>query len=184
MSVANPTTTSLLVESAHFLSSDTVKPDEPQLLAYLRNRYSGARITVTHREHGVIPLGFAPSVSLGQRHILLGTKRGLVKPSAGYGILSIESSASQLAKLWSSHLPLPPTRQYRQPWRFMDSTFLRMLNDNPAAAQSLMQASMDRLSLRDSLHMLDEELPLPKLSAFMMSCLPSVTAYITSGQAS
>ena len=75
-----------LLESATF-DSGIQKEDETPLLRYLRTRYPEATLHVTHTEHGHIPLGFAPSRTAGPRHVLLGTKRGLVKPSAGYGVV-------------------------------------------------------------------------------------------------
>src|SRR5918994_5283425 len=71
-----------LLESASF--GPVSQEDQAPLLRYLRARYPEARITVTHAEWGWVPLGFAPSQTTGPRHILLGAKHGLVKPSAGY----------------------------------------------------------------------------------------------------
>src|SRR5215210_2111880 len=79
-----------LSPSETLLESAIQREDETPLLWYLRTRYPGATFDVTHAEHGHIPLGFAPSQTAGPRHVLLGTKRGLVKPSAVYD-LSVEA---------------------------------------------------------------------------------------------
>ena len=97
-----------LLESASF-DSVAQKEDQTPLLRYLRARHPEARFGVTHLESGCIPLGFAPSRTAGPRHILLGTKRGLVKPSAGYGIVRIAKESEHLSRLWREHRPLPPT---------------------------------------------------------------------------
>jgi lycopene beta-cyclase len=99
-----------LLESATF-GSVIQKKDETSLLRYLRSRYPGATFAVTHVEHDYIPLGFAPSQTAGPRHVLLGTKRGLVKPSAGYGVVRIAEESKRLAGLWEQGWPLPPSQR-------------------------------------------------------------------------
>jgi lycopene beta-cyclase len=66
-----------------------VREDQATLLRYLRECHPGAEFTVTYAESGSIPIGFAPRRTAGPRHILLGTKRGVIKPSAGYRIVRI-----------------------------------------------------------------------------------------------
>lgn len=168
---------SALVESAHF-SKVAIARDDAALLQYLKMRYGNVDFTIAHHEYGVIPLGIASQPSLGPRHIFLGAKRGLVKASAGYGILAIEQSSRQLADLWRRQQPLPSNRTYHQPWEYMDKVFLEMLHKDPASAQSLMELSMRHLSLSDSLRLLDENLPIVKLSRLMTACLPTVGKYI------
>jgi hypothetical protein len=100
--------------------------DQKTLLRYLRARHPGAGFTVTHAESGCIPLGFAPPRTSGPRHILLGTKRGLIKPSAGYGVVRIAAESEHLARLWRENRPLPPSRRSAWWWRFLDTGFLRL----------------------------------------------------------
>jgi lycopene beta-cyclase len=69
------------------------------LLDYLQSRYPEANFSVTQSEYGTIPLGFAPSRTPGPRHVLIGAKRGLVKPSAGYGAVRIAEDCGRLAHL-------------------------------------------------------------------------------------
>src|SRR5215217_3071808 len=69
-----------LLESATF-GSAIQKEDETPLQRYLRSLDTGTAFDITHAEHGHIPLGFAPSQTAGPRHVLMGTKRGLVKPA-------------------------------------------------------------------------------------------------------
>lgn len=168
-----------LVESAHF-SSSVRPPGEAPLTRYLSQQYPVASFAVSHREHGAIPLGFpAPaSRTAGPRHILLGTKRGLVKPSGGYGIARIERESERLAKLWRQNKPLPPSRPLRQPWALIDRTFLQLVNERPEQALRLMQGSMRHLSLRDTLLFLDEQLPWHKLADLMRHSFPLVADFI------
>lgn len=88
-----------LLESASF-GPGPMKADQDPLLRYLRVLYTEALIKTSHVEYGVIPLGFAPSQTAGPRHILIGAKRGLVKPSTGYGIVRIAQESEYLARLW------------------------------------------------------------------------------------
>ena len=122
-----------LLESATF-DSAIQKEDETPLLRYLRTRYPGATFAVTHAEHGHIPLGFAPSQTAGPRHVLLGTKRGLVKPSAGYGVVRIAEESKRLAGLWKQGRPLPPSQRSSLRWRLLDVGFLQLAAQRPPAA--------------------------------------------------
>ena len=85
-----------LLESASF-GPVGAGEDRAPLLRYLRLRHPDADFTVTHSEHGAIPLGFAPQRTAGPQHVLIGAKRGLVKPSAGYGIVRIAQESEHLA---------------------------------------------------------------------------------------
>src|SRR5215216_649693 len=69
-----------LLESASF-GPVALEEDQTPLLRYLRARHPEAGFQVTHAESGAIPLVFAPPKTTGPRHIPLGTKRGLIKPS-------------------------------------------------------------------------------------------------------
>src|SRR5215217_1802125 len=64
-----------------FDSATDVEPVFPSPHRYLRSLDTGTAFDITHAEHGHIPLGFAPSQTAGPRHVLMGTKRGLVKPA-------------------------------------------------------------------------------------------------------
>lgn len=172
-----------LVESAYF-SSAAQPADYDELLAYLGRRTDTTaagttRLRITHQEHGVIPLGLAPETTSGPRHILLGAKRGLIKPSAGYGILRIERESARLAALWGQGRELPVRRPHRQPWHMMDQAFLRIACSDPGAAQSLMRQCMEQLSLRDALLFLDERLSPLKMARLMTRCYHLVAPYIS-----
>ena len=117
--------TEALLESASF-GPVLMGEGQKTLLRYLRARHPGAGFTVTHAESGCIPLGFAPPRTSGPRHILLGTKRGLIKPSAGYGVVCIAAESEHLARLWRENRPLPPSRRSAWWWRFLDTGFLRL----------------------------------------------------------
>ena len=151
------------------------------MTGYVARRFGATDIAVTHREHGVIPLGFAPAASAtaGPRHILLGTKRGLVKPSAGYGILRIEQESQRLAGAWRCGKPLPASQRYHQPWQLLDRTFLQLINGDPASAQSLMRQSMQLLGLGDALRFLDGHASVLQLAHLMKSTFPIVSPYMS-----
>ena len=162
-----------LLESASF-GSAAQEEDQTPLLRYLRSRHPGARFSVTHAEHGSIPLGFAPSETTGPRHILLGTKRGLVKPSAGYGIVRIAKESEHLARLWREHLPLPPS--WRAVWwsRLLDKGFLQLAAQDPRRPLALLHRAIHAVPLAQSLRFIDEELPLRQLASVFRSTLPVV----------
>lgn len=162
-----------LLESASF-GSVAQKTDQAPLLGYLRARHPKADFTVTHVEGGSIPLGFAPSRTTGPQHILLGTKRGLVKPSAGYGIVRIAKESEHLARLWREHRPLPPSRQVPWRWRLLDTGFLQLAAQDPRLPLALLRRVMRAVPLTQSLRFIDEELPLRHLTAVFRSALPTV----------
>jgi lycopene beta-cyclase len=162
-----------LLESATF-GSAIQKEDETPLLRYLRTRYPRAAFDVTHMEHGHIPLGFAPSRTTGPRHLLLGTKRGLVKPSAGYGVVRMAEESKRLAGLWKQGLPLPPSQRSSLRWRLLDVGFLQLAAQDPRRPLALLRNVMQAVPLAQSLRLIDEELPLRQLAAVFGAALPVV----------
>jgi lycopene beta-cyclase len=162
-----------LLESASF-GPVPQEADEAPLLRYLRTRYPEAGFDVGPAEYGVIPLGFAPSRTTGPRHILLGTKRGLVKPSAGYGVVRIAKEAEHLARLWRQRLPLPPSRRVPRWWGLLDTGFLQLAARDPRLPLKLLRRVMGDMPLSLSLRFIDEELPLRQLASIMKLASPIV----------
>jgi lycopene beta-cyclase len=162
-----------LLESATF-DSVIQKKDETQLMRYLRSRYPGGNFAVTHAEHGHIPLGFAPSQTSGPRHVLLGTKRGLVKPSAGYGVVRIAEESKRLARPWKQGRPLPPSQRSSPWWRFLDAGFLQLAAQDPRRPLALVRNVMHAVPLVQSLRFIDEELPPRQLATVFRTALPTV----------
>jgi lycopene beta-cyclase len=162
-----------LLESATF-DSAIQNEDETPLLRYLRSRHPGATFAVTHAEHGHIPLGFAPSRTAGPRHVLLGTKRGLVKPSAGYGVVRMALESGRLACLWKQRKPLPPGQRSSLRWRLLDVGFLQLAAHDPRRPHYLLRNVMHAVPLVQSLRFIDEELPRRQLAAVVWSALPAV----------
>lgn len=144
------------------------------LLRYLETRYPETSFVTTHAESGSIPLGFPPPQTAGPRHILLGTKRGLVKPSAGYGVVNIARESEELARLWRKGLPLPQSRRNPQPWKFMDTGFLRLVEKEPRLTLELLGKVMRDVPLVRSLGFIDEQLPAGQLASIFFSALPVV----------
>lgn len=162
-----------LLESAVFGPVAEVTTAAP-LLGYLESRYPGARFGLTHEEYGAIPLGFAPPRTTGPRHVLLGAKRGLVKPSAGYGIVRMAAETRELARLWKSGLPLPPVRRTPWPWSLLDLGFLQLVQKDPRLSRALLGDVMRAVPITDSLRFIDEDLPPRRLARVFLSALPSV----------
>jgi lycopene beta-cyclase len=162
-----------LLESACF-GSEAQKEDQAPLLRYLRTHYPEVRFQVIHAESGAIPLGFAPPRTKGPRHILLGTKRGLIKPSAGYGIVRIARESKHLARLWRENRPLPPSWRSPWQWRILDKGFLQLAAQDPRLPLALLHRVMGTIPLSQSLRFIDEELPLGELAPLLRSASPVV----------
>ncbi|MGF1470400.1 MAG: lycopene cyclase family protein [Rubrobacteraceae bacterium] len=162
-----------LLESATFdsVARDT---DRTPLLGYLRALHPEASFDVSHEESGTIPLGFPPSQTSGPQHILIGTKRGLVKPSAGYGIVRIAEESQYLARLWREGRPLPPSRRASWQWRLLDRGFLRLAAQNSRLPLALVHRVMRSVPLAGSLRFIDEEISPRHLMAVVRSALPIV----------
>jgi lycopene beta-cyclase len=163
-----------LLESASFGPAPKGADEEP-LLRYLRDRHPGVDFDVGHAEYGEIPLGFGPSHTAGPRHVLLGTKRGLVKPSAGYGVVRIAREAEHLAHLWRRGASLPPTWRAPRWWGLLDVGFLELAARDPRLPLELVRRVMRDMPLSVSLRFIDEELPLGELASVMSLASPIVT---------
>lgn len=162
-----------LLESA-FFGPDAEETGAAPLLGYLEARYPGARFDMTHAESGTIPLGFSPSQTAGPRHVLLGAKRGLVKPSAGYGIVRMAGETRELASLWRGGQPPPPVRRARRPWSLLDAGFLQLVRKDPRLSRALLGDVMRAVPITDSLRYIDENLPSRRLARVFLSAIPSV----------
>lgn len=165
--------TEALLESASF-GPEGMGEDREPLLRYLRSCYPAANFSISHSEYGTIPLGFAPPRTMGPRHILIGAKRGLVKPSAGYGVVRIAEDCERLARLWKNRRPLPPSRRPPQPWRLLDEGFVRLANKDPRLPMALLDRVMGAIPLAQSLSFISEELRIRDLGPLMRSASPIV----------
>ena len=160
-----------LLESASF-GPVGAGEDRAPLLRYLRLRHPDADFTVTHSEHGAIPLGFAPQRTAGPQHVLIGAKRGLVKPSAGYGIVRIAQESEHLARLWRQHRTLLPSRRVPWPWGLLDTGFVRLARQDPRLPLTLLSRVMRSIPLAQSLGFIDEQLSLRQLAPLLRSAAP------------
>lgn len=162
-----------LVESALF--GPAAPGEDPEtLLRYLRGRYPEARFTATHVESGSIPLGFAPRRTAGPEHVLIGTKRGLVKASAGYGVVRIAEESKRLAWLWKEHRAIPPVRKPSWHWRLLDEGFLKIAAQDPRRPLSLLSRVMHRVPLTRALRFIDEGLSPQELAPVLGAALPAI----------
>ena len=106
--------------------------------------------------------------------MLLGTKRGLVKPSAGYGVVRIALESKRLAGLWKQGLPLPPSQRSSLRWLLLDLGFLQLAANDPRRPLALVRNVMHAVPLIQSLRFIDEELPPRQLATVFGSALPAV----------
>jgi lycopene beta-cyclase len=104
----------------------------------------------------------------------MGTKRGLVKPSAGYGVVRIAKESEHLARLWRQRRPLPPSQRSSWRWRLLDKGFLELAANDPRRPLTLLHRVMHAVPLVQSLRLIDEELLLRELAALLPSALPTV----------
>ncbi len=146
-----------LLESASFGPAGVGEGRAP-LLRHLRTKHPEAGFTVTHSEYGDIPLGFAPTRTTGPRHVLIGAKRGLVKPSAGYGVVRIASESERLGQLWRQHRRLPASRRAPFPWGLLDVGFVRLAAQDPRLPMALLGRVMRAIPLAQPLAFIDEDL--------------------------
>jgi lycopene beta-cyclase len=165
--------THALLESASFGPVGVGEHRAP-LLRYLRAKHPQADFAVTHSEYGAIPLGFAPPRTTGQRHVLIGAKRGLVKPSAGYGVVRIARESEHLARLWGRHRGLPPSRRAPFPWGLLDAGFVRLAARDPRLPMALLARVMRAVPLAHSLGFIDERVSPGQLPPLLRSAAPVI----------
>jgi lycopene beta-cyclase len=165
-----------LLESASFGSADQAQ--EPGLLPrYLERRYPSVAFTITHSEPGAVPLGFPPARTTGPRHVLLGTKRGLVKPSAGYGVVRIAQESEELARRWRHHQTLRATHRSAWRWRLVDRKFLRLAARHPSGPVALLGQTMRSVPVVQALRLIDEDLPLRQLARLLQAAAPALSGH-------
>lgn len=160
--------TEALLESVSF-GPEGIGEDWEPLLRYLKSPYPRADFYISHSEYGTIPLGFVPPWTVGSRHILIGTKRDLVKPSAGYGVVWIVEDCTHLARLSGHGRPLPPSRRATQPWRLLDDGFVRRAAKDPRLPMALLARVMGAIPLAHSLSFISEELRIGQLGPLLRS---------------
>ena len=160
-----------LLESASFGPAG-MGEDRSQLLDHLRARHPGVGFSVTHAEYGEIPLGFAPPRTSGPRHVLIGAKRGLVKPSAGYGVVRIARESRRLARAWGGSPGPRPSRRAPLPWGLLDAGFVRLASEDPRLPMELLGRVMGALPLAWSLGFIDERISPRRLVPLLRSAAP------------
>jgi len=165
--------TRALLESASFGPAG-VGEDRAPLLRYLRTKHPEAEFTVAHSEYGAIPLGFAPPRTSGPRHVLIGAKRGLVKPSAGYGVVRIARESERLGRMWSQNRRLSPSRRLSFPWGLLDAGFVRLAAQDPRLPLVLLGRVMRAVPLAQSLGFIDERISPGQLGPLLRSAAPVV----------
>jgi lycopene beta-cyclase len=160
-----------LLESASF-QPRLDNNDRKMLLQYLVKTYPKARFRLTHEQLGMIPLGFPPPRLSGSRHILIGQKRGLVKISAGYGIMSILRESKRIAAILADGKIPKPVRIQDRRYQIMDRYFLKLVRDNPNKADRIIRRSLQKQSITTNFALIDETLQTTKLAYTMIKSLP------------
>ena len=163
-----------LLESASFGPAG-MGEDRLQLLNYLRARHPRVAFSVTHAEYGAIPLGFAPPRTSGPRHVLIGAKRGLVKPSAGYGVVRIARESGRLGRAWGRRRGPRPSRRAPFPWGLLDAGFVRLASEDPRLPVVLLGRVMSAVPLAQSLGFIDERISPGQLVSLLRSATPVFT---------
>jgi hypothetical protein len=162
-----------LLESASFGPAG-VGEDRAPLLQYLRTKHPEAEFIVAHAEYGAIPLRFVPPRTSGPRHVLIGAKRGLVKPSAGYGVVRIARESERLGRMWMQHHRLSPSRRFSLPWGLLDAGFLRLAAQDPRLPLALLSRVMRAVPLAQSLGFIDERISSGQLGPLLRSAAPVI----------
>jgi lycopene beta-cyclase len=137
-------------------------------------KYPEVEFAISHSEYGVIPLGFAPPRTSGPRHVLIGAKRGLVKPSAGYGVVRIATESERLGRMWRQHRWLPPSRRFPLSWGLLDAGFVRLAARDPRLPLTLLGRVMHAVPLAQSLGFIDEWTSPGQLGPLLRSAAPVV----------
>jgi lycopene beta-cyclase len=162
---------SVLLESANFqprINND----DKKMLLNYLQKTYPKAKFAVKHEQLGIIPLGLSPKETTGLRHILIGQKRGLVKISAGYGLMSILRESKRIAKVLADGGIPSTVRISNKRYDVMDKYFLKLVQGNPKKADRLIRHSLQKQPITTNFALIDESLSPAKLTFTMIKSLP------------
>jgi lycopene beta-cyclase len=105
---------------------------------------------------------------------LIGAKRGLIKPSAGYGVVRIAKESEHLARLWREDRPLPPRWQSSWQWRLLDKGFLQLAAHDSRRPLMILYRTMQAMPLAQTLRFIDEGLPPRRLAGLLPSIVPIV----------
>jgi lycopene beta-cyclase len=111
---------------------------EQQLQKYLHKIGAGG-YEIKEQEHGVLPMSTLPTTMQPTRRIrLLGLTGGAARPSTGYAFLAIQRQAQRLAdQLLKGEWENFPD-YYSTQSRLLDTTFLRVLQENPQRGPKLL----------------------------------------------
>jgi lycopene beta-cyclase len=102
------------------------------LQGYLDTHFPHARLTVSAKEKGIIPMADFPVLQDHPRIIRIGTAGGCTKPSSGYTFLFvIQHTDHIIAALNKGETPPDFTRFLPRRFRFYDRVLLRILEQHP-----------------------------------------------------
>ena len=128
-----------LVEVTLFDPRPVSAPElEPQLGSLLAKHLGGARYSVVRSEHGILPMGAAPSTPLDKAgSVRAGLTAGGARPSTGYAFQRIQRWAEDCTvAIGRGRGPLAHAADSFIP-RAMDDLFLRVLRARPELAPDL-----------------------------------------------
>ena len=90
------------------------------------------------------------------RIIEIGISAGALKPTTGYGFLTMRNHALQIARALKTGNPLPRIYRKRR-FRFYDALLLQMLEENPHRGKDIFERLFNKLPARLVLKFLDEK---------------------------
>ena len=134
----------------------------------------GWKVDVLEVECDAIPMSSKYSVvdasySLGSRVVDIGVKAGVLKPTTGYGFLTMRNHAMEIAKAIKFHLPIPKVYRKKR-FRFYDDLLLQILRNSPQKGKPIFERLFHRQPARRILKFLDEKTSLWE-EVCIFSCL-------------
>lgn len=128
-----------LVEDTWFAPAGAALPDSRATIrSYLAERYGVADYRVGFEEQGAIPM--SPDLQAPRttgRVIPIGAAGGALKPSSGYGFLTIQRMADELAAALAAGRRPAPFQPRGRTAQWMDRVFLFALQQRPDLAPDL-----------------------------------------------
>lgn len=121
----------------------------------------GWKVDVLEVECDAIPMSSKFSVvdasySLGSRAIDIGVKAGVLKPTTGYGFLTMRNHAMEIAKAIKFHLPIPKVYRKKR-FRFYDALLLQILRNAPHKGKPIFERLFHQQPAQRILKFLDEK---------------------------
>lgn len=149
-----------LVEVTQFHPERLLKEEGEAILQQICQE-RGWEVEVLEVECDAIPMSPAFNQleshhNAGARIIEIGISAGALKPTTGYGFLTMRNHALQIARALKTGNPLPRIYRKRR-FRFYDALLLQMLEENPHRGKDIFERLFNKLPARLVLKFLDEK---------------------------